>query len=135
MPALEQVRSPIRLHRTLGGWAWCIAAAQAGAQATAPTTLEPRPGDPAPSQKVVVEGSREAQSARAKEFSAGALGELPLAEAPFSASVITRELIDKQQANFIGDLLKNDPSVTVGNVAVPFLLLRGYTVGVDGTQY
>ena len=119
----------------VAAWALCVAAAQAGAQATAPAPAPAKPEDAPASQKVVVEGTREPASVRAKEFNAGVLGPVPLAEMPFSANVITRELIDKQQAAFIGDVLKNDPSVTVGNVAVPFLLLRGYTVGVDGSLY
>jgi iron complex outermembrane recepter protein len=70
-----------------------------------------------------------------KEVSVGVLGDLPLVETPFSINVVTRELIDKQQSAFIGDLLKNDPSVAVGNVAVPFLSLRGFSVGSDGMLY
>lgn len=112
-----------------------FATAHAGAQTTAPAPTPPKPDEVPASQKVVVEGTREPPSVRAKEFNAGVLGPVPLAELPFSANVITRELIDKQQAAFIGDVLKNDPSVTIGNVAVPFLLLRGYTVGVDGSLY
>ncbi len=84
---------------------------------------------------VVVRGERAAPAVQAKQASAGVLGDLPLIETPFSVNVITRALIDKQQSAFVGDVLKNDPSVTVGNVAVPFLLLRGYTVGTDGSLY
>ena len=79
--------------------------------------------------------SRRGTAVTANEASAGALGDLPLIQTPFSINVVTRELIDKQQGAFVGDVLKNDPSVTVGNVAVPFLLLRGFSVGTDGTLY
>ena len=113
--------------------AWLFTAAHGHAQTTAPESPAPKP-DEVPA-RVVVEGAREPSGVRAKEFNAGVLGTVPLSELPFSANVITRELIDKQQATYIGDVLKNDPSVTIGNVAVPFLLLRGYTVGVDGSLY
>ena len=71
----------------------------------------------------------------APKAAAGVLGDLPVVETPFSVNVVTRELMEKQQAYFLGDFLKNDPSATVGNVAVPFVLLRGFAVGTDGTLY
>ena len=135
MPLHPQAHQPATLSKALA-WTFSMAAIHAGAQtAAAPTTTDPKSDELPATQQVVVEGTRQAPSVRAKATSAGALGQTPLSELPFSANVLTRELIDKQQANFIGDLLKNDPSVTVGNVAVPFLLMRGYTVGVDGTQF
>jgi iron complex outermembrane receptor protein len=127
--ALEQERLVPRSLVT----AWLFTAAHSHAQTTAPEIPAPKP-DEAPA-RVVVEGAREPSGVRTKEFNAGVLGTMPLSELPFSANIITRELIDKQQATYIGDVLKNDPSVSIGNVAVPFLLLRGYTVGTDGSLY
>ena len=70
-----------------------------------------------------------------KEAGAGALGERSLIETPFSVNVIKRELIEDQQASYLGDYLKNDPSAAVSNVPVGFLTLRGFTVGTDGFLY
>lgn len=69
------------------------------------------------------------------ESSAGALGERSLVETPFSFNVITRELIEDQQAAYLGDYLKNDPSAVVSNVPVGFLTIRGFAVGTDGFLY
>ena len=66
----------------LAAWALCVTAAQAGTQATAPNPHQPEPKDAPASQKEVVEGTREPPSVRAKEFNAGVLGPVPLAEMP-----------------------------------------------------
>src|SRR5688572_2403510 len=50
-----------------------------------------------------------------REAGAGALGERSLVETPYSVNVIKRELIEDQQASFLGDYLKNDPSAVVSN--------------------
>lgn len=89
---------------------------------------------PAVLEAVTVRGTAE-RSVTAKEAPVGVLGDLPLIETPFSINVITRTLIDKQQAAFLGDFLKNDPSAVVGNVAVPFATLRGFSIGTDGQLF
>ena len=79
--------------------------------------------------EIRVRSAAERRDVRATESSVGALGDLPLIETPFSINVITRALLDNQQAAIYGDYLKNDPSVQVGNVAVGFFSLRGLSVG------
>lgn len=69
---------------------------------------------------------------RAKDAEVGALGNLPLIRAPFSVNVITQDLLVNQQASFLGDFLKNDPSAQVGNVVISFATLRGFALGSDG---
>src|SRR5262245_20175501 len=63
---------------------------------------------------------------RANDANVGALGNLPLIRAPFSVNVITQDLLVNQQASFLGDWLKNDPSANVGNVVISFATLRGF---------
>ena len=128
--------------RHLPAWGWAaLCPALVLAQATEPVPAAPAAAASASPTRadtvlpVVRAGATREARITAQEAGAGVLGELPLLDTPFSIHVLTRELIDKQQAAFIGDLLKNDPSVTVGNVAVPFLLLRGYSVGTDGALY
>jgi len=68
----------------------------------------------------------------AKDAPIGVLGDLPLTSTPFSVNVITHELMTDQQASYLGDFLKNDPSAAVGNVVISFASLRGFTLGSDG---
>lgn len=107
------------------------APAQEAPPAAAPATAEP---DAATLEAITVTGRRDSEL-RAPTASAGVLGALSLIETPFSVNVITRSLIEKQQAAFLGDFLKNDPSASVGNVAVPFATLRGFSLGTDGSLY
>lgn len=72
---------------------------------------------------------------RAAESNLGALGDVPLLETPFSVNVVTRAQLDRQMAVTLGDVLKSEPAAAVGNVAVPFALLRGFSLGTDGNLY
>lgn len=110
-PALAQTAAP----------AAPVAAASAPAEAT---TLPP--------VSVTASGGR---GFVAKEAAVGALGELSLIETPFSINVITNELLVNQQAAYLGDFLKNDPSATIGNVPVGFATLRGFATGTAGYLY
>jgi len=49
---------------------------------------------------------------RAPAASLGVLGDRPIIEAPYSIEVVTRDLMDNQQADSLVDALKNDASVT-----------------------
>ncbi|QJR10684.1 Ferric-anguibactin receptor FatA [Usitatibacter rugosus] len=102
-----------------------VAAALGALQAHAQST---------PSPQVLPEVTVKASpsEARPKEAESGALGDLPLLSTPFSINVVTRELIENQQASFLGDFLKNDPSAAIGNVVVSFATLRGFALGTDG---
>ncbi|MET0349128.1 MAG: TonB-dependent siderophore receptor [Rhizobacter sp.] len=114
----------ISARRVAAGSGLFVCAASALAQTTEPAQM--------PAVTVRAKSDLEVVAPKA---AAGVLGDLPLVETPFSVNVVTRDLIEKQQVYFLGDFLKNDPSATVGNVAVPFLLLRGFAVGTDGTLY
>src|SRR5690554_61444 len=46
---------------------------------------------------------------------AGILGNLDMMDMPFTQTSYTSKLIQDQQARTLGDVLKNDPSVQVGN--------------------
>jgi iron complex outermembrane recepter protein len=70
-----------------------------------------------------------------KSAMVGVLGERSLMETPFSVNVISNTLIEQQQASYLGDYLKNDPSAVVSNVPVGFLTIRGFAVGTDGFLY
>jgi iron complex outermembrane receptor protein len=70
-----------------------------------------------------------------KDATVGVLGDVKLIDAPYSVNVLTRELLENQQAASYGDYLKNDPSVTIGNVPVGFANIRGFSLGVGGYQY
>ncbi|WP_193182312.1 TonB-dependent receptor [Nisaea sediminum] len=65
---------------------------------------------------------------------AGLLGNLDFLESPFSGSAYTQELIENQQADSIGDVLKNDPTVRVakgfGNFQEVYVI-RGFPVYSD----
>ncbi|MEO6927965.1 MAG: TonB-dependent siderophore receptor, partial [Casimicrobiaceae bacterium] len=69
---------------------------------------------------------------QAKESEVGVLGPLPLLSTPFAINVITHDLLLDQQAAYLGDFLKNDPSASIGNVVVSFANLRGFSIGSAG---
>jgi iron complex outermembrane receptor protein len=69
---------------------------------------------------------------RANNANVGVLGNTPLIRTPFSVNVITQDLLVNQQASFLGDFLKDDPSANVGNVVISFATLRGFLLGSDG---
>ncbi|WP_295685885.1 TonB-dependent siderophore receptor [uncultured Nevskia sp.] len=93
----------------------------------------PADAQPAQLNPVTVTGAR--VQYRATDASSGALGHLPLIDTPYSLIVLSRDLLDNQQAATYGDYLKNDPSATVGNVPVGFASLRGFSIGTDGYLY
>jgi iron complex outermembrane receptor protein len=72
---------------------------------------------------------------QAKAADTGALGPLPLLDTPFSVNVITHDLLVDQQAAYLGDFLKNDPSASIGNVVISFGTLRGFSLGSAGFLY
>ncbi|MGQ0558146.1 MAG: TonB-dependent siderophore receptor, partial [Sphingosinicella sp.] len=72
---------------------------------------------------------------RARDAAAGVLGDRPLIDTPYSINVIPRQLLENQQAAVPNDILKNDPSATLGNLPIPFFSLRGFAVGTDGFLY
>ena len=104
-----------------------------GAQPTLSQTSGAAESKDAPStQQVTITGTASTVNFRAKEAEVGVLGNLSLMETPFSANVITQDLLVNQQASTLGDFLKNDPSAQVGNVVISFATLRGFSLGSDG---
>jgi len=69
---------------------------------------------------------------RPAETATGVLGDLAPLSTPFSVNSISRDLIVNQQASYLGDFLKNDPSAAVGNVVISFGTLRGFSLGSSG---
>src|SRR5262245_7182701 len=87
--------------------------------AFAQTPAPPAAGKEQVLDPVTVRGGKPPEY-RATDSQAGALGDLPLLSTPYSVNVIPRSLLIDQQAAFLGDFLKNDPSATVGNVVISF---------------
>ncbi|HTQ75269.1 MAG TPA: TonB-dependent siderophore receptor [Burkholderiales bacterium] len=106
-------------------WTAALATTGAAGQGTAPTdgvqTLAP-----------VNVSAKAPDDYAAKSADTGVLGDLPLLSTPFSVNVITHDLIVNQQATYLGEFLKNDPSAQIGNVVVSFATLRGFTLGSSG---
>lgn len=114
-------RQGVRSQRMAALAAWGAVAGAATGPAFGQTEATP----------VIVQG-KPAEVYRADNASTGVLGDLPLTSTPFSVNVITQDLIVNQQASYLGDFLKNDPSAQVGNVVVSFATLRGFTLGFGG---
>lgn len=109
--------------------------ASAGLAAAVTSALAQTPPSPADKERelapVVVHGSDPGEY-RVPSSKAGVLGDLPVLSTPYSVNVIPKSLVIDQQAAFLGDFLKNDPSATIGNVVISFANLRGFPVGGDG---
>lgn len=114
---------------------WAVACPLTGQAQAAPDSAAEATTDPALPVLTVKAPRPSGSWATAPRAEAGVLGERPLVDTPFSIQVQTRELMDRQQAWFTGDVLKNDASVTTGNVAVPFARVRGFDIGNGGTLY
>jgi len=107
----------------------CAAAACTAGTALAQST--PAASDVLTLPAVTVQG-KTVDEYRAKDADTGVLGDLPLISTPFSVNVITHDLLVNQQASYLGDFLKNDPSAQIGNVVISFATLRGFTLGSAG---
>jgi iron complex outermembrane receptor protein len=65
------------------------------------------------------------------ELSVGMLDNLPLAAAPVSATVVTRDLLTDQQARLLSDVIKNDASIGEDYAPVGYYgdyQIRGFTI-------
>lgn len=68
----------------------------------------------------------------------GIFGNQKNIETPFSMTSYTNQYIQEKQAKSVGDVLKNDPSVTVGRGFGNFqesYYIRGFNIGSDDTAY
>ncbi|OOS07221.1 iron complex outermembrane recepter protein [Moraxella cuniculi DSM 21768] len=74
----------------------------------------------------------------AKGSRVGILGNKDYMDTPFSTTAYTQNYIKDKQANSVGDVLKNDPTVTVargyGNFQEAYLM-RGFVTYSDDTMY
>ena len=106
---------------------FCLAAAQpAFAQSPAPAAAGANSQPPAPAQPippvtttVVVHGQTE-DSYLPETVTVGTLDGAPLAETPLSATVVTRELLNDQDARLLSDVVKNDASIDDDYVPVGY---------------
>ncbi len=89
-----------------------IAPQQQNAQTPAPAQQKPAPV----TTTVVVHGQIE-DNYLPQSITVGTLDGAPLSEAPLSATVVTRDLLNDQDARLLSDVIKNDASV--GNDYVP----------------
>lgn len=108
------------------------ASSQDAAQTMPSTDASGTASDGATLPAISVTGNGGTDIYRVSEVSLGVLGNRKLTDTPFSISVLTHELLENQQAQYYGDYLKNDPSVTTANVPVGFNTLRGFNVGTSG---
>ncbi len=117
---------------------FCLAAAQpAFAQSPAPAAAGANSQPPAPAQPippvtttVVVHGQTE-DSYLPETVTVGTLDGAPLAETPLSATVVTRELLNDQDARLLSDVVKNDASIDDDYVPVGYYgdyEIRGFTI-------
>ncbi|WP_420995057.1 TonB-dependent siderophore receptor [Cupriavidus sp. 30B13] len=88
-----------------------LTASAAHAQDTGATTAQ-SPGPVATLPTVTVTGATADNLYRAERASLGAMGDKSLLDTPYSVDVVTRELMDNQQATSLVQALKNDASVS-----------------------
>ena len=119
------------------GFLMAVAApAQSAGDATPPADGSSASGDKAIVLEAVnVQGSQDGADVTEKKATLGVLGELDIIEAPYTVNVVNQFLLDIQQSSRYTDYLKNIPAANVGNVAIGFFSLRGFTVGGDGYLY
>ena len=111
-----------------------LASGIASAQSPAPSQ---QPSTPAAPQKiqpvtttVVVQG-HVSDDYLPTEVSVGSLDSLPLASAPVSATVVTRDLMNDQVSRLLSDVVKNDASIGEDYAPVGYYgdyQIRGFTV-------
>ncbi|MGA9062565.1 MAG: TonB-dependent siderophore receptor [Terracidiphilus sp.] len=100
--------------------------AQGGAQNPAPAQQKPAPV----TTTIVVHGEVE-DNYLPESITVGALGGEPLKEAPLSASVVTRDLLNDQVSRLLSDVIQNDASVGDDYVPVGYYgdyQIRGYPI-------
>jgi iron complex outermembrane recepter protein len=135
-PRFGAFAAPSHLQRRAVALALAACASTAFAQAVPDAAAQPKQPDPGVRDLGQVSvTARPIDEYQAKDSDAGALGELPLLSTPFSINVITHDLLVDQQAAFLGDFLKNDPSASIGNVVISFATLRGFSIGDAGFLY
>ena len=115
---------PLILGMVLAFWL----AASAAAQQPVPTDQKQKPARV--TTTVVVHGEANADYLP-ESVNVGGLDEQPLKNAPLSASVISRELMNNQVSRLLSDVVKNDASVGDDYVPVGYygwFSIRGYAI-------
>ena len=115
----------------------CVAPGRALAQITAPTTNEPAnaqttapPQLPRVNTTVVVHGDVNSDYLP-ESVTVGTLDGMPLENAPLSATVVTRDLMNNQVARLLSDVVKNDASIGDDYVPVGYygvFEIRGFPI-------
>lgn len=114
----------------------CLAAFAAAVASAAPAVAQDAPKE---AEYIVVTG-QQAQKQVTSNGNLGALGNQDAMSTPFNITTYTAKLVLDQQAETIGDVLKNDPAVRIssgsGNQAELFVVrgfpLYGDAIAIDG---
>lgn len=118
---------------------WALAAAMAVVPAHAQAAGDGSSSDAKPTAEIVVTGQQATKQVRS-DGDLGALGQVDAMSTPFNITSYTARLILDQQAQTIGDVMKNDPAVRVtngyANSSQQFVIrgfpLNGDDVAMDG---
>ena len=112
----------------------CLAAATIAFAQTSDSTQQPssppQPGIQPVTTTVVVQG-HVSDDYLPTQLSVGSLDSLPLASAPVSATVVTRDLMNDQVSRLLSDVVKNDASVGEDYAPVGYYgdyQIRGFTI-------
>ncbi|RZM36110.1 MAG: TonB-dependent siderophore receptor [Sphingomonas sp.] len=117
---------------------WTVAAVAVASIATVSQAQER--AQTAPTEEEIVVTAQQQRRQVTSEGSLGALGDRPALETPFNVRNYTAQLILDQQAETLGEVLENDPSVRItqgfGNQSELFVIrgfpLAGDDVALDG---
>lgn len=110
-----------------------VAAALAVFPADAQTASDTGPADAKPADEIVVTG-QQATKQVLSDGDLGALGQVDAMSTPFNITSYTARLILDQQAQTIGDVMKNDPAVRVTNGyanSSQMFVIRGFPLNGD----
>jgi iron complex outermembrane receptor protein len=112
----------------------CLAGATIAFAQTSDSTQQPssppQPGIQPVTTTVVVQG-HVSDDYLPTQLSVGSLDSLPLASAPVSATVVTRDLMNDQVSRLLSDVVKNDASVGEDYAPVGYYgdyQIRGFTI-------
>ena len=137
---MRRVSLEAALMLTLMGIPVCVAAQNGAKQTVAAPASQADSQQPASSTQqqrlkgksttIVVQGKDES-SYRPESFTLGTLGTVPLKNAPVSATVITRAVLNDQVARLLSDVVQNDASVQADYVPVGYYgdyAIRGFPI-------
>lgn len=137
MPALHRSRLPEPLHPIAHATALLLCGATCLAHAQQPPpAAQADAGAALPT--VDVAGAQSGDIVR-KDATNAVLGDKPILDTPFTVNAYGRELIERQGAQTVSQVLRNDPAVTTQLSAGSFsgfgVGLRGFASGSDGVSF